>query len=100
MVSWVERVPAAAGVDLTHRCFQRKSVLREYDLAKESVHTNENKHISTLMTHVCTRVSSVSNVLACHVCFVRWKAIIDHLLTHEKTMFKDLMSTYILHYCH
>lgn len=21
-----------------------------------------------------------------------WKAIIDHLLTHEKTMFKDLMS--------
>lgn len=22
----------------------------------------------------------------------RWKSIIDHLLTHEKTMFKDLMS--------
>lgn len=30
----------------------------------------------------------------CHVCFIRWKAIIDHLLTHEKTMFKDLMSKY------
>lgn len=23
-----------------------------------------------------------------------WKSIIDHLLTHEKTMFKDLMSEY------
>lgn len=28
-------------------------------------------------------------------CFsYRWKSIIDHLLTHEKTMFKDLMSEY------
>ncbi|KAM7407321.1 hypothetical protein PAMA_003171 [Pampus argenteus] len=25
-------------------------------------------------------------------CVLRWKSIIDHLLTHEKTMFKDLMS--------
>ncbi|XP_068602895.1 protein dopey-2 [Brachionichthys hirsutus] len=25
-------------------------------------------------------------------CAPRWKSIIDHLLTHEKTMFKDLMS--------
>lgn len=25
-----------------------------------------------------------------------WKSIIDHLLTHEKTMFKDLMSEYSL----
>uniref|UniRef100_A0A3Q4BWF7 DOP1-like C-terminal domain-containing protein n=1 Tax=Mola mola TaxID=94237 RepID=A0A3Q4BWF7_MOLML len=25
-------------------------------------------------------------------CASRWKSIIDHLLTHEKTMFKDLMS--------
>ncbi|XP_060785440.1 protein dopey-2 isoform X3 [Neoarius graeffei] len=25
-------------------------------------------------------------------CFCHWKSIIDHLLTHEKTMFKDLMS--------
>jgi len=23
-----------------------------------------------------------------------WKSIIDHLLTHEKTMFKDLISEY------
>uniref|UniRef100_A0A4W3K3C2 DOP1 leucine zipper like protein B n=1 Tax=Callorhinchus milii TaxID=7868 RepID=A0A4W3K3C2_CALMI len=26
-------------------------------------------------------------------CISHWKSIIDHLLTHEKTMFKDLMST-------
>lgn len=25
-----------------------------------------------------------------------WRSIIDHLLTHEKTMFKDLMSKYQL----
>ncbi|CDQ81256.1 unnamed protein product [Oncorhynchus mykiss] len=25
-------------------------------------------------------------------CAPHWRAIIDHLLTHEKTMFKDLMS--------
>lgn len=24
-----------------------------------------------------------------------WRSIIDHLLTHEKTMFKDLMSEYM-----
>lgn len=28
--------------------------------------------------------------------FCSWKSIIDHLLTHEKTMFKDLMSEYRL----
>lgn len=33
--------------------------------------------------------------LTSHVVY-RWKSIIDHLLTHEKTMFKDLMSEYSL----
>lgn len=28
--------------------------------------------------------------------FYSWKSIIDHLLTHEKTMFKDLMSKFCL----
>uniref|UniRef100_A0A8B9GMA1 DOP1 leucine zipper like protein B n=1 Tax=Astyanax mexicanus TaxID=7994 RepID=A0A8B9GMA1_ASTMX len=27
-------------------------------------------------------------------CACHWKSIVDHLLTHEKTMFKDLMSEY------
>lgn len=26
------------------------------------------------------------------LCLFSWRSIIDHLLTHEKTMFKDLMS--------
>lgn len=73
-VSCVERIPAAAqftriGVYLSHRCFQRKSVLREYDLAKASVHTNETQHIISLLTRVCTWVSSVSNALGWPVMF-------------------------------
>lgn len=28
--------------------------------------------------------------------FSSWRTIIDHLLTHEKTMFKDLMSKHFL----
>lgn len=38
----------------------------------------------------------MSNVLCLTCVLYSWKSIIDHLLTHEKTMFKDLMSEYSL----
>lgn len=39
-----------------------------------------------------------------HSCLKCWKTIIDHLMTHDNTTFKDLMSTFYYYYstnlCH
>lgn len=44
-------------------------------------------HLIPIIYYVCS--SKSANLL-----FHSWKSIIDHLLTHEKTMFKDLMGEY------
>lgn len=43
-------------------------------------------------TFVCACLCSISLIWTLFLSFFSWRAIIDHLMTHDKTTFRDLMS--------